>query len=108
MRKTTEEKRLLERMANKEFDGPVGDDFVTGSYRKVYHWKMIREGIPISIREGESTRFFNGKENEKISGKRTEQLFDTDDLKLEFLQRFGWLMNDREVREYSAKFKPNS
>lgn len=107
MSRTTEENRLLERMANGEFDGPVGDDFVTGSYKKVYHWKMIRNGIPVFIREGESTRFFNGKENERIPGKRTEQLFETDELKLEFLQRFGWLMHDKEAIEYSAKFKPN-
>ena len=106
MRRTAEEKRLLERLASGELDGPVGDDFVTGSYKKVYHWKMIKDGIPVFVRQGESTRFFNGKENEKILGKRTEQLFETDDEKLDFLQRFGWLMSDRETQAYSAKFKP--
>ena len=106
MRRTAEENHLLKRLANGEFDGPVGDDFVTGSYRQVYHWKSIRDGIPIFIRQGESTRFFNGKENESIPGKRTEKRFETDEQKLEFLQRFGWLMPDIEAQAYSAKFKP--
>lgn len=94
MVRTAEEKHLLMRLANGEFDGAVGGCFVTGSYKKVYHWKMIVGGVPLFIREGESTRFFNGKENETIPGKRTEQRFETDIQKLEFLQRFGWLMND--------------
>ena len=79
---------------------------MTGSYKKVYYWKYIKDGVPVSVREGESTRFFNGKENEKIPGKRNEQQFETDEQKLDFLQRFGWLMRDRAVQEYSAKFKP--
>lgn len=106
MSRTCEENHLLERLANGEFDGPVGGDFVTGSYKKVYHWKTIRDGIPIFIREGESTRFFNGKENETVPGKRTEQRYETDEQKLDFLQRFGWLIPDREVQDYSARFKP--
>ena len=27
-------------------------------------------------------------------------------LKLEFLQRYGWLTDDDDVRAYSAKYKP--
>ena len=107
MGKTTEEKNLLRRLSRGELDGPVGDDFVTGSYKKVYHWKFIKDGIPVFVREGESTRFFNGKENERIPGKRTEQKFETDEQKLDFLQRFGWLIPDEEARAYSAKFKPS-
>ena len=67
--------------------------------------KYIKNGEPVSYREGESTRFFNGKENERIPGKRTEERYDTDDRKLEFLQRYGWLIDDSDVRAYSAKFK---
>ena len=50
--------------------------------------------------------FFNGKENERIPGKREEEHYDTDDRKLEFLQRYGWLTDDDDVRAYSAKYKP--
>ena len=60
----------------------------------------------MSYRQGESERFFNGKENERIPGKREEERFETDDEKLFFLQKYGWLIDDDEVRAYSAKFKP--
>ena len=38
-----------------------------------------------SFVEGEFSRFFNGKENERIPGSRTEERYDTDDWKLEFI-----------------------
>lgn len=107
MRKTKEELNLLDRMSNGEFDGNVGDERVYKGYKKVYCGKYIKNGEPVSYREGESTRFFNGKENEKIPGKREEEHYDTDEKKLEFLQRYGWLIDDDEARAYSAKFKPN-
>ena len=31
---------------------------------------------------------------------------DTDERKQEFLQRYGWLMDDEAIRAYSARFKP--
>lgn len=77
------------------------------SQRDIHLPDWIKEGIPVSYRQGQSERFFNGKENERIPGKREEEHFDTDDLKLEFLQRYGWLIDDDEVRAYSAKYKPN-
>ena len=50
---------------------------------------------------------FNGKENERYSGVlHTLQEWITDEQKLEFLRKFGWLMKDEAVRSYSAKFKP--
>lgn len=104
--KSNEEKNLLKKLASGVLDGMVGDERVYRGYRNVYCGKYIFHGEPVSYRQGESTRFFNGKENESIPGKREETHYDTDDLKLWFLQRYGWLMNDEEVRTYSAKFKP--
>jgi len=63
-------------------------------------------GEPVSYREGETSRFFNGKENERIPGKREEEHYDTDEKKLGFLQKYGFLMEADEVKAYSAKFKP--
>lgn len=58
-------------------------------------------------KQGPTRRFFNGKENERIPGVlHTMQEWLTDEEKLQFLQRFGWLMNDTDVRAYSKKFKP--
>ncbi len=106
MRRTKEEKSLLSKLASGALDGMVGNELESRGYKKVYSGKYIKNGEPVSYREGQSTRFFNGKENERISGKRREEHFDTEEKKLSFLQRFGWLMKDEDARKYSAKFKP--
>ncbi len=103
---TDEEQRLLEKLSAGALDGMVGDERVYGTYKNVYCGKYIKDGAPVSYRQGKSSRFFNGKENETIPGARQEEHFDTDDRKLEFLQKYGWLMDDEEVKAYSAKFKP--
>ena len=106
MKKSKEEKSLLAKLASGSLDGNVGSERVYQGYKKVYCGKFIRNGVPVSYRQGESTRFFDGRENERIPGKRTEEHYDTDERKLEFLQRYGWLTNDKDVQKYSAKFKP--
>ena len=107
MRRSVEEKKLLAKLASGALDGQVGDELEYRGYRSVYCGKFIKDGEPVSYRQGESSRFFNGKENERVPGKREEEHFDTDERKLEFLQKYGWLMNDEDVKIYSAKFKPN-
>lgn len=101
---TEEEKVLLKKLASGALDGLVGDDLQSG---KSTVWKAIKNGIPAMFKQGPSRRFFNGKENETIDGVlHTLQEWITDEEKLEFLRKFGWLMNDVDVRVYSAKFKP--
>lgn len=106
MSMTSEDLNLLAKLASGVLDGMVGDEREYRGYKSVYCGKYIKDGVPVSYRQGESERFFNGRENERIPGKREEDHYDTDDRKLEFLQRYGWLMDDEEVRAYSAKFKP--
>lgn len=106
MKKTAEEKSLLAKLASGALDGMVGDIFEYGGYKKGYCGKYIKNGEPVSYKQGASTKFFNGKENERIPGKREEFRYDTDERKLVFLQQYGWLMNDPDVKAYSAKFKP--
>lgn len=106
MKKTTEEKRLLSKLASGLLDGMVGDEKVYRGYKNIYCGKYIKNGEPVSYRQSESERFFNGKENETIEGKREEDHYNTDERKLDFLQRYGWLIKDEEVRKYSAKYKP--
>ncbi len=105
MRKTNEEKSLLVKLASGILDGMVGDESVYRGYKNVYCGKYIKDGEPVSYRQGESDRFFNGKENERIPGKREEEHYDTDEKKLYFLQKYGWLTDDEDVKAYSAKFK---
>lgn len=106
MRKTDEEKILLKKLAIGILDGMVGEEKIYKGYSDVSYGKYIKNGIPISYKEGVSSRFFNGKENERIKGKKTTESYDTDELKLSFLQKYGWLMDDEDVKAYSAKFKP--
>ena len=106
MNKTDEEMALLAKLSSRALDGMVGEERVYRGYRNVYCGKYIKDGIPVSYRQGESSRFFNGKENETIPGARQEEIFDTDERKLELLQKYGWLMRDEDVKAYSAKFKP--
>ena len=106
MNRTREEQNLLARLASGALDGMVGDEREYRGYKSVYCGKYIKDGIPVSYRQGESERFFNGRENERVPVKREEERYETDEQKLEFLQRYGWLTDDEEVRSYSAKFKP--
>lgn len=105
MKRSSEENGLLAKLASGVLDGMVGDEKVYHGYKDVYCGKYIKDGEPVSYREGESKRFFDGKENERIPGKRTENHYDTDDRKLKFLQKYGWLTDDEDIRAYSAKFK---
>ena len=104
---TNEEQLLLAKLDSGKLDGMVGDEREYRGYSSVYCGKYIKSGIPIMYRQGQSTRFFNGRENERSPGKREEEHFDTPERKLQFLQRYGWLMDDPDVRAYSAKFKPS-
>lgn len=106
MKRSNEEKGLLAKLASGILDGVVGKEKTYHGYKDVTYGKYIKNGEPVSYREGESSRFFNGRENETIPGKRTEDHYDTDDRKLEFLQRYGFLMHDPDVKAYSAKYKP--
>ncbi len=101
---TKEEKKLLEKLGSGSLDGLVGNELISG---KSTVRKVIKNGIPAMYKQGPGSRFFNGKENERIEGVlHTLQEWNTDTEKLEFLRKFGWLMHDADVRKYSAKFKP--
>lgn len=100
-----EEINLLKKLKDGLLDGLVGDELTTTGGSLV--WKEIRDGIPRQLKEGPGRRFFNGQENVTIDGVR--HVLDewiTDEQRLAFLQKFGFLMKDADVRAYSAKFKP--
>lgn len=101
---TNEENGLLKKLASGALDGLVGDVLETGESTT---WHVIKNGVPAQFKQGPSKRIFNGKEGERIKGVlHTLQEWVTDEEKLEFLRKFGWLMNDSAVKAYSAKFKP--
>jgi len=105
MGRTSEEKNLLKKLLSGALDGRVGRDLTTDGGSTIF--TSIVNGKPARYKDGPSTKFFNGKENERIPGKRLLlEVWDTDDQKLSFLQKFGWLLNDEDAKNYSAKFKP--
>jgi hypothetical protein len=96
---------LLRRLGEGQLDGFVGDDLTTSGGSSI--WKEIRDGIPRQLKQGPSRKFFDGRENTRIEGVRhIQQEWKSDEEKLHFLQKFGWLMRDKEARAYSARFKP--
>ena len=102
---TKEEIKLLEKLASGALDGFVGDDITTSGGSTV--WKEIKNGLPAMLKQGPGGKIFNGKENERYEGVlHTLQKWSTNEQKLKFLQKFGWLMEDIDVKSYSAKFKP--
>ena len=102
---TSEERELLKRMDAGELDGMVGDMFQTDGGSTV--WTIIKNGIPVRFKQGPGGKFFNGKKNERYEGAlHTLAKWMTDEERLDFLRKFGWLIHDAAVNAYSAKFKP--
>ena len=70
-------KDLLRNLANGDYDGGRIDNEENGVSWGFY----IDKGTPVKYREGKSSIFFSGKENERIAGTRTEERFDADEKK---------------------------
>ena len=101
---TNEEKSLLRRLASGVFDGIVGDSIETSGGSTV--WKEIKSGIPKQFKKGPGGKIFNGRENERYEGVlHTLDEWVTDEEKLAFLRKYGWLIKDAAVKAYSKKFK---
>ena len=100
-----EERGLLKKLASGALDGFVGNNLYTSGGSTI--WKSIRKGIPSMCKQGPGGKFFDGKENVRYEGVlHTLQKWNTDVEKIDFLRKFGWLMQDDAVKSYSAKFKP--
>ena len=83
----------------------MGNDLYTTGGSVV--WTEIKDGIPIRYKKGPGGKYFDGKENVKFEGKKSiREKWETDDEKLGFLQKYGWLIDNDEVKDYSKKFKP--
>ncbi len=103
---TNEEKSLLQKLASGVLDGIVGNSTETSGGSTV--WTEIKNGTPMVFKRGPGGKFFNGKENERYEGALTiTQKWTTAEEKIAFFRKLGWLINDDEVKAYSAKFKPN-
>ena len=103
--KTQEELILLERLNARELDGRVGDTYPDNGYGSSL-WFEIIKGIPMQMKLGPGGKFFNNKENERWESEpKIKHRYRTNDEKLLFLRKYGYLMNDQAVKDYSAKYK---
>lgn len=108
MKITELENIIIEKLNKGLLDGPVGPDFNTGGHAIVTIRKFIVDGIPQIIRFGADRKYFDNKETIKIAGQKTVQLFESVADKLQFFQKYGFLLNDSDVKAYSALFKPKN
>lgn len=103
--KTEEELILLERLTSRELDGKVGDTLPDNGYGSSY-WFEIIHGVPMQIKLGPGGKFFNGDENEHWESEpKIVHRYRSDDEKILFLRKYGWLMDDPAVKDYSAKYR---
>ena len=95
---------LLANLANGKYDGVRNDTEQNGVSWGYY----VDHGTPVKYREGRSRKYFDGEENVRVPGKRTETRYETDEEKAEFLGKYGFLKTMfgayPEVGEYSAEY----
>ena len=106
MKLSADEIHILQLLENGELDGDVGDTRVFRRFRSVLCRRFIKNGIPIILMEGKMPENVGDKEEECGELKQESIICDTTESKLLFLRKFGWLINNKEIQVYSARYKP--
>lgn len=102
---TDEEHRLLDKLSSGVLDGDFGEPLLDNGYGSSIQLE-IRNGTPVRVKCGPGGKFFNGEENERWdSTPKVDTKWRTDNQKLFFMKKYGFLSTDEEVKAYSAKFK---
>lgn len=95
---------ILKALASGRYDGERTDSEMNGVSSGFY----IDHGTPVKYRQGKSTKFFDGEENVRTPGKRSEDRFETDEEKTTFFQKYGFIMemfgDHAEVLDYSRAY----
>ena len=104
---TEEEQELLSLLKSGKLDGNVGDRRRCREYRTAYYGRRIVSGVPYIYKETEAAVIKVGKLRRVQSATYYVDACESDDQKLEFLQNYGWLMEDSRAKAYSARFKKN-
>ena len=97
-------KDLLKRLNDGEFDGGFSDRESNGTMTSLF----IKDGTPYRRYEGKSSRFFNGKENERTSGNVELTEYSSDEQKKGFIQSYGFIGElfgyDEDAKAESGKY----
>ncbi len=102
---SAEENRVLQLLEDGELDGTVGDYRTYRRFRSVLCGRYIQDGIPVFFQEGKLPAAVSDKDEDSDELYREEVRYDTTEGKLEFLRKYGWLIDNDEVRRYSARYK---
>lgn len=96
--------KVLQRLGDGEYDGNWSESTRNG----VSFELRIDDGVPRSFRIGKSSRFFNGRENERVEGSVTETVFSTPEEKADFIERYGFIGElfgfDEDAKEVSGEY----
>ena len=103
--RTEEEIWLLKKLSDGALNGMVGDERIFREYKNVYCGKYIIDGVPVLYKQNEPLKMLTLKKKDFIIAIREEEYFDSDEKKLEFLKKYGWLIDDDDVKKYSASHK---
>ena len=98
---TEKEQKLLDRLESGEFDGPVGDEFVSGTGTTS---RMVIEcGTPRRYRRKAGCYYSEhyGEMREYDESVKKEWLSDSE--KLTFLGKYGFLFDDEDVKKYNRE-----
>ena len=98
---TEEEQRLLDRLEAGEFDGQVGDEFEASNgytYRTV-----IEKGIPRRYRRKDGCYYSDRYDEMRAYNETMRKEWLSDPEKLAFLAKFGFLINDEDVKKYNQE-----
>ena len=105
MNLSNKEAKLLCMLRNGELDGQVGETRIYRLHSSVQCGRYIKDGIPTVYREGKlRTSLFETEESPPMLREEKKHL--STESQIEFLRKFGWLMSNNTVREYSQSFKP--
>ena len=105
-RRTRKENNLLRGMKAGKLDGLIGDTFYPRDSKSTF-WSEVKNGVPTRFKRGPDRKYFDGKENIRKQGVlRSTKKWKTDDEKLDFMKKYGWLSSDKKAKAYSKQFKP--
>ena len=98
--------KLLNKLNNGLLNGVIGRDYKSRSEKYIIYRNVIEDGTPKSIRLKTDVAFFDSVDNVFVSSVESIISFETDDEKLTFIQKYGWLMDDPDAQFYSSYIKP--
>ena len=95
------EKNLLFKLGNRQFDGTVGPGVVL--HKTITYETLIVDGEPMLIQRAESEITLNNGRCMRDGYGEKHLMFTSNEEKIDFLRRYGWLIEDDEAKAFSSE-----